>query len=441
MSPFLTVLYRFLKVIARIAIRIYYPRTTFINRAGLSFEGPAIVVSNHPNTLIDVLLSASRIQPQAFFLANAGLFKSPFGNWLFSTFYCIPIERYDDTGGKPLNNAAAFARCDAFLGGGGTLFIAPEGNSWLERRLQKLKTGTARIALSAEQNAAFQLRLMIRPIGLSYEDPQRFGSRVVVNVGEPIRAADFQVDYQNNPVEASRKLTSILEAHMRALTIDTADEAEDQLLRVIEPVLRNSQPQLDDKALFFQTQAVLKKLRHWQAESPKAFEAFRKTAFDYKQQLLEARLTDRAVHAQQQPHAGLRRWLQIPLALLGLPIFLYGWLNNLLPSGIPRLLIKTLKLYPGYDATVRLLGGLITFPLFYWLQSLLVEAWLGHSISWWYWVSLPLTGWLAFLFRKQVPKWQADWRIWRMKRQEPKRVRGMEALRGAIFEKVIMGSF
>lgn len=426
MNPFLSALYRFLKIVARIAIRIYYPRTTIINRAGLHFDNPAIVVSNHPNTLIDVLLSASRIHRQVFFLANAGLFKTPFTDWLFSTLYCIPIERYDDTGGKPLNNADAFARCDAFLGAGGALFIAPEGNSWMLRRMQKLKTGTARIAFSAESKNDFKLGLMIHPVGLTYEDPQRFGSRVLVNVGAPIRIADFQEDYVNNPIEAVRKLTAFMEARMRALTIDTLDDEEDQLLRVIERVMRNNHEDWTNEQHFFQSQAMLESLRTWKQEVPQSFETYRAQALDYGQQLEALQLTDRAVVARQQPNADLLRWLQIPLALLGLPVFLYGWLNHLLPAGIPVLLKRKLKLYPGYDATVKLMTGLFSFPIFYWLQSKAVETWFGNAGSWWYLLTLPLAGWLALLFRKQVPKWQADWRIWRLARKAPEIVRKLE---------------
>jgi len=429
LNPFLSALYRFLKIIARIAIRIYYPRTTILNRAGLRFDNPAIVVSNHPNTLIDVLLSASRIHRQVFFLANAGLFKTRFTDWLFSTLYCIPIERYDDTGGKPLNNAGAFARCDAFLGAGGALFIAPEGNSWMERRMQKLKTGTARIAFSAENKNNSQLGLMIHPIGLTYEDPQRFGSRVLVNVGEPIRIADFRQDYDKNPVEAVRKLTAFLEARMRAMTIDTADNEEDQLLRVIERVLRNSHEDWTDEQHFIQTQTTLGYLRAWKQKSPENFEAYRATALDYQQQLDALQLSDRAVVARQKPNAGLWRWLQLPLAFAGLPVFLYGWVNHWLPTGLPILLMRKLKLYPGYDATVKLLGGIFTIPLFYWLQSEAVEAWVGNAASWWYLLTLPPAGWAAFLFRKQVPKWQRDWRLWRLARKAPAVVRKLEEAR------------
>ncbi len=428
----LSAIYWFLKNLVRVAIRIYYPRTTILNRPGLYFDNPAILVSNHPNTLIDILLSASRIHRQAFFLANAGLFKTPLSNWFFSTFYCIPIQRYDDTGGKPLNNAEAFARCDAFLGSGGVLFIAPEGASWMERRLQKLKTGTARIAFSAESKKDFQLGLKIHPVGLTYEDPQRFGSRVLVNVGEPIRVADFREAYEQNPIEAVRILTAFLEDRMRDLTIDTKDNDEDQLLRILERIRRNDHPEWSNEKHFLEAQSVMENLREWQASSPERFEAFRARALAYGQQLDALGLRDRAVVARWKPYAALLRWLQLPLALIGLPVFLYGWLNHLLPAGIPVLVKQKMKLYPGYDATVKLMVGVLTFPLFYWLQSEAVEAWLGTTASWWYLLTLPVAGWLAFWFQKQVPKWRVDWRLWRMAREKPEVVAALEAARAAV---------
>lgn len=243
------VIYEVLKFIVKIAIRIYYRKITIVNRERLHFQGPAIVVSNHPCTLMDPLNVGVCARAPFYFLANAGLFKSKFGNWFFNTFYCIPIARMQDTGGKPVNNAAAFARCDAHMVKGGTLFIAPEGDSWMRRRVSKLKTGTVRIAFNSEEQHDYNLDLKIVPVGLTYSNPTAFRGDVLVNVGEYLYVKDFKQQYEKDPIEATRAVTQVLEDLLRDLTIDTIDDAEDLFVKQLEAILKN-QTSLKPEATF-----------------------------------------------------------------------------------------------------------------------------------------------------------------------------------------------
>lgn len=236
------VIYEILKFIVKIAILIYYRKVTVVNRKQLRFRGPAIVVSNHPCTLMDPLNAGVWAREQFYFLANAGLFKSKFGNWFFNTFYCIPISRMQDTGGKPVNNAANFARADAHLARGGTLFIAPEGDSWMRRRVSKLKTGTVRIAFNSESQHNYDLDLKIVPVGLTYSDPTAFRGEVLVNVGEYLYVRDFKNQYEQDPVEATKLVTQVLEDRLKTQTVDTLDDEEDAFVKKLEILLQNNQP-------------------------------------------------------------------------------------------------------------------------------------------------------------------------------------------------------
>jgi 1-acyl-sn-glycerol-3-phosphate acyltransferase len=107
---FLNLLYDFLKLIVRIILRIFYPDTIFINEEGLKFDNPTIVVSNHPNTLLDAVGVAARVQKRLFFLANSSLFASPVAGWLLNRLYCIPIMRKEDAEKKQVNNDHSFQR-------------------------------------------------------------------------------------------------------------------------------------------------------------------------------------------------------------------------------------------------------------------------------------------------------------------------------------------
>ncbi|MBI5915776.1 MAG: 1-acyl-sn-glycerol-3-phosphate acyltransferase [Bacteroidetes bacterium] len=231
MNPVLLVIYHLLKYVVKAALRVYYSKITATGRPRTRFGTPCIVVSNHPSTLLDPLNAVVEVKSEVFFLANAGLFRNPVAAWLLRKLYCIPIERVQDTGGKPLDNAASFEQSSRHLARGGCLYVAPEGSSFVERRLRKFKTGTARIAFDAESRRHFQLGLTILPVGLNYSDPTQFRSELLKVYGEPIRVANFQKNWEEDQIEAVRTLTEQIEEQLSALIIDTENDAEDQLLR------------------------------------------------------------------------------------------------------------------------------------------------------------------------------------------------------------------
>lgn len=368
-------------------LRIFYPYTTIINQERLRFDYPAIVVSNHPNTLLDPLSVAARVKKVVFFLANAGLFSSGFSNWFFNTFYCIPVTRPQDKGAKgAVSMEESFGRAAEHLTDGGVLYIAPEGTSEMERRLRQLKTGTARISLITERKNDFQLGMAIVPVGLTYSSPDRCGSRVIINVGEPIFPKDYREPYQERPVETVRELTQVLEERMRGLLIDTQDEQEDQRLRQLEAMLQSDVP-LSGAERFRREQQLLQRIRGSSQSS------WLLLLDQYRKALRDHQLVDRAVAVRGRiaPFDSL-------VAALGFFPFLYGRINNFLPFEIPRLLARKLDLYRGYDATVKILAGLITFPLFYWLQSALVSSVWGETAGWWYLLSLPVSAWWAWRY-------------------------------------------
>ncbi|MFK8105018.1 MAG: 1-acyl-sn-glycerol-3-phosphate acyltransferase, partial [Saprospiraceae bacterium] len=175
MKAFLYLFYHSVRLLALTIFRLFYGKKTILNQKNLKVDYPCILVSNHPNTLHDPLHVAAKVDHRiVHFLVNAGLFATPFTNWFFSTFYCIKIERPQDVKGGKISNEKAFEACDIFLRQGGCLYIAPEGTSRVERHIRKMKTGAARIALSAERHNNYQLGLKILPVGLNYDNPTKF---------------------------------------------------------------------------------------------------------------------------------------------------------------------------------------------------------------------------------------------------------------------------
>jgi 1-acyl-sn-glycerol-3-phosphate acyltransferase len=401
LNPLLYGFYQFLKLIVRLSFRIFYPYKIYIHPERLRFDYPAILVSNHPNTLVDPLTVAAKTRKLVFFLANAGLFKSGFGHWFFNTFYCIPVQRPQDaTGKKSINNVDSFARANEHLAGGGVLYIAPEGASEQGRRVRPFKTGTARIALSTEKKNDFDLGMAVIPVGLTYYRQDKCGSRMIVNVGEPVFPKTYREAYEADPVQTARDLTADLHRQMGQLLINTEDEREDERLRMMEAIVQHEKP-LKGADRFQREMELLAAMRE------KNDDPFFELLDEYRLALRSHRVKDAVVRN------GLKgaSWFS---PILVFPIYLYGLINNFLPARIPRWLNKKLDLYPGYYATVKILTGLITFPLFYYLQTKLVGWYFGEVVKWGYLLSLPVSGVLYWRLSRWYRRIEQRWRYRRL---------------------------
>jgi 1-acyl-sn-glycerol-3-phosphate acyltransferase len=179
-------LYRILKILVSIGLKSYYKEIKILNKKVLSTKGPLIFISNHPNTLMDAMMIGFITKKPVYFMAKGTLFNSKLKLWLLQNLNMIPINRQGETAVKGVKNQDSFEACYQLLESGKTLVIFPEGTSFLERQLRALKTGTARIALEAENRNNGKLGLKVVPLGLNYHKAEKFRSSVLVNVGEPI---------------------------------------------------------------------------------------------------------------------------------------------------------------------------------------------------------------------------------------------------------------
>lgn len=408
MNPILYIIYQFLKRLTKTVFGIFFSKTTVINKEVLKFDNATILVSNHPNTLLDPLNVAARVDSVVFFLANAGLFEVPVLGPILSKLYCIPIERQKDVNGRVVRNTESFERCDDFLTNGGCLYIAPEGSSVMEYRLRNLKTGTARIALRAEAKNNFQLGLTVLPVGLTYSDPTNFRSEVVVNAGNPIKVADYQTLFEEDSFKAARKLTQDLQIVLGNLLYNTHDDAEEFFIKKIETILENEDPK-EPEERFFRTKKYINSTRELKNDDLDSYNQLNHQFNLYFTDIQRLNLNDKAIATT---HQSQKDWNKISLLILGFPFFFYGYVNNFLAFYIPGLIARKLNLYIGYTSTIKALAGLLTVPLFYGIQ-----IWLNSpAITILYAISLLPMGWLAWKylkFAKQYFKNTKAIRLWK----------------------------
>ncbi len=407
MNPILYVLYYFFKWLIQLATWVYYAKITVAGERHHRSRNPCILVSNHPSTMLDPLNVAIRVHAEIYFLANASLFRNPVAAWLLRKLYCIPIERYQDTGGKPLDNADSFEQATKFLSGGGCLYVAPEGSSFVERRLRKLKTGTARIAFSAESSNDFRLGLTILPVGLNYSDPTRFRSKLLVVFGEPIRVADFRKDWEPDPAEGVRSLTEEMGNQLSSLTIDCEDAAQDQLLHHLETILQHERP-LPPLENGKRSQQVLARLRQWKADDAAAYEAFSSLVLSYFEKIKSLKISDLTVK-NGQVAVGF-----IPLVASS-PLFIFGYLTHLLPTFFTNKITNAINGDIHWVPTYKFTAGVALYPLFIWLQTWLVgqiamHYGLGSWVKWAYLLAVIPLGLVA-------EWWLKKWKLWQQGRR------------------------
>ncbi len=405
-----SIIYHILKSIVFIILRIYYSRFTVIHKERLNFKNPAIVVSNHPSTLMDPFNTAINVSKQIAFLANAGLFKNPIIAAILNL-YCIPIERPKDVNGRRIQNEENFARADRHLAQKRCIYIAPEGTSVVERRLRKVKTGAARIALSAESKNDFKLGITIIPVGLNYTTPLYFQGEALVNIGEPIKASDYKEVFNKDPFHAVKEMTQDLQKSMESLIFHTKNDETDQLLRYIETVLKSEKP-LDPKATFTRTQKILNQIKTFDES---VIQTLKQTGDKYFELIKKEATNDLAVYKNIVSKSQSSFWDFLKISL-GLPFFLYGWINNFIAFFIPKFLAQKINIYHGYRPAVLTVAGLIFLPIIFFLQTkLLIHYFPIPNLGWIYLLSLLPFGWLAWQYRNFVLQYLKNLKVKRLR--------------------------
>jgi glycerol-3-phosphate O-acyltransferase/dihydroxyacetone phosphate acyltransferase len=211
--------------LAEALVRLYYPVRLVEGAARIPRDRPVVFVLNHPNGLLDPVVLRVATGRATRFLAKSTLFGNPLGRLVMGAFGSIPVYRAHEAGARAKDtsrNDEAFARCRAALARGEALALFPEGVSHSDPQLRPLKTGAARITLSAEREVADgggHLGAVVVPAGLFYERKARFRSRVLVDVGEPLETAPRLPAYRADERAAVDALTDEIKARLDGVVL------------------------------------------------------------------------------------------------------------------------------------------------------------------------------------------------------------------------------
>jgi 1-acyl-sn-glycerol-3-phosphate acyltransferase len=430
------IVYSLLRSLAGIALRWFYRRIDVEGLDRLPTGAPTLLVVNHPNALVDAMLVGWAIPRRVTLTAKATLFQNRLLARFLGWVGVVPLVRASDVreaGGAgapvdPNRNARAFGALRDVLGRGGAVVIFPEGISHDQPSLAPLRTGAARIALDARDEARVR-DLQIVPIGLMFERKDAPRTRVVVQIGHPISLDEWQADGDSAVIA----LTHEIETRLRAVTLNyhSSDEASRAaaLSSVFASLLRDELPSVGDARPFAIEVSLARRISDARQALVRTTDEQLRARADRLLQTLaafEVRLARHRVSADDiristdgrnaAPFLLREGWM---IALAG-PIAMWGWLNHWIPFHAARALAMR-RVESASDPAMRtILAGATLVLAFYAAQSAVV-AWLGGWLAaLLYVVSLPIAADANFLLRARLRRALRRARTYLLFRRRPK---------------------
>ncbi len=341
------------------------------------------------------------------YLATAALFRNPLVARFLTACGAIPVYRKQDDPDKMDRNADAFAACFRALERGQLVGIYPEGTTHSESRVQRIKTGAARIALDY-QAAGRGAPLTLIPVGITFEARKAFRGHVRVSFGEPIPLAALRArlpgragqggrgPHHDDPVghggrDPQREPAGAPGPHPRGGR-DLPERPDPRAAGGARPRDAADRP----AAALARDRGRGGPLRG--ARSGARRRASGRAVQKYRALLAAYHVRDQAVRSRAQRPAARARLRHSWQASIGLPFFAYGLVVNGLPYLLPRWLARRTARKETDYATTRLLASIVAFPLFWALEIWLVWRLAGAAWAAGFALSLPVSGLLAYRY-------------------------------------------
>jgi len=394
--------YDTLRVYVRFAFWLTHRRVIVTGREQIPKDQPIIFAANHQNALMDPLALVCTNPLQTLWLARADIFKSKFTKPILKFMKMLPVYRIRDGKENLNNNEEVFGLVTQVLEDGGSAALFPEAAHSGKRQMLPHKKAIPRIALEAEATNNFQLGLRIVPVGIYYDHYWNFNRTLMVQYGESIGISGYKQRYSENCQNAMISLRDEIHDILLPLTMQINSTQYYQDYEDIRMVAGeeyshyhffSNNPWLQQ---FYSEQELVKKTEKLEIEQPDNFDLLRKKTAAYIGGLEKYGYSD--LQLVKAGRAGFFKLLvQFCGTLLSLPFLVAGFLASLLPYALPRVVLTRKVKDPAFKSTFIFVSGLLLFPFFFLLESLLIGALSGSFmaavISF---VIMPFAGKLAF---------------------------------------------
>jgi glycerol-3-phosphate O-acyltransferase / dihydroxyacetone phosphate acyltransferase len=418
------VFYHIVKWIVRLTLKSYFRRISITGGQHAPPKGPVIYVANHPSAFMDPMVVASFVNRPVHFLAAAEFFGTGLKSWFYqSRLNMIPVYRPTTLPGQEHKNEGVFAKCIELLERGGAILVFPEGNSVTEKRIRKLKTGVARMALGTKEATNERLNVPIVPIGLNYANPHRFQSDLLINIGKPISTNNFR----NNAADVTR-LTDEIETALKETVLHIQKEEHDSFIKKAELILKqkfrgsSEHVALQKKQDTFSIkQDVVRAIENLSEKEPGVIANLDRKLDQYLTTIKELGISDAAI-ADLSILVSVGELLRLIVAF---PIFLSGYLVNVIPYYATVFYFRRLNLFerdghsqkhkninPAFKGSIAMAIGMVMFIVFYLALGgvailVLKNTWAGAGLL----VIAYLTGLFVMEYFRWYYMFEQKWRL------------------------------
>jgi glycerol-3-phosphate O-acyltransferase/dihydroxyacetone phosphate acyltransferase len=420
--------------------RVFFRRIFYSNLKKVPMEKPLLFAGNHQNSFMDGILVGSYISQPVHFLMRADMFRNPVARFCLKELNVSPVYRLEEGLENVHKNLETFKDIYKVLQKNGNYVVFSEGICVQEKRLQKLRKGTARMAFGAEEE--YGLDVTVVPVGINYTYPASFRKEVLINFDDPFSIKELKELYDNNPARALLAFNEKIEAGLKKQVIIINKPENDWLAEKLLVMGRNNftlpffRWMFDSDERRLLEKNISDKINYLSETSNKDLELLKAKVKTYSDSLEKNKLKDE--NFARKLDWGFLRYFSI---IIGLPIFLAGYAANLIPYVVPplicKILIKDLRFYSSIYIGIGTVLYLIYFPVVLILAAIFA-GWTGLFLG----LLIPLLGYLVLFYTEVVSERFFTFRYWLKSIINPALVSELSAIRNEItndFNKVTIG--
>ncbi len=399
---------------------IFYRKIIILNKENIPRDKHLIFTINHQNSLMDALALLYALRwKQPVFLARSDIFKKNFIARLLFFVKILPIYRIRDGFDSLKNNDAVFLKTIEVIKNGRGLALLPEGSHEGIHRLRQLKKGFARIAFQTEEANEFKLNIKIVPVGLDYDNYERFRSRLILNFGKAIPVSDFYDQYKESPVKAINSLKAHLWEKLHPLIVHIESDEFYDLINELRYIYRyrmlEQLPDSGDGKELISDQATVRILSECEKEDRSLLLPLKEKVATYLDKLKSIGISNKYVEKGRSSIVNLV--FSLLALIITFPVFLYGFINNYIPFRIAVSIGNNVE-DPQFISSFKFGLSRILSPLFHIIQSVIVGLLVSWPIAGIYFVSLLPAALAAYYWYEKLQEIKGCLKLCRLNRSE-----------------------
>lgn len=364
------------------------------------------------------------------------MFKNPVARFCLRELNVSPVYRFEEGLENVHKNLETFKAIYKILNKNGNYVVFSEGICVQEKRLQKLRKGTARMAFGAEEKHG--LDVYVVPVGINYTYPAKFRKEVMINFHDPFSIKELKELYNINQAKALLAFNEKVQAGLKEQVIIIESPENDWIAEQLLVMGRNSfvlpffRWMFDSDERRQLEKRISEKINYLSKTSKEALDSLKAKVKAYTDRLEKNQLKDENI--ARKLDWGFIRYLSV---IFGLPIFIVGYIANLIPYIVPRIICNTQIKDPRFYSSVYIGIGTVLYLIYFPVVLIFLgifAGWTGLLLG----LLVPLMGYLVLFYQEVVAERYQTFRFWLKKIKNPSIISELVTLRKDIINDLEM---